>query len=306
MRELSETKAEEGLSGVLKGGLRFARRVLRRAPDCLRFAELADACRRAGALAEATTICARGLLRYPNYATGQVVMGEIFWARGLHDQAREHWQEALRLDARHPRAHFRLAELYLALGARDRAVTEAEAALLSDPGFAEARELLWQAREEAPGRLSPVGDEPWFPSQSPHLRSPISRLEALLAEVLQSPAVEGALLADADGLPLAGNLTQASGRSPGSSEMGAAVSGALTREARRLLSCLQAGELKAVLLRGRSGVVRCVSLPGATLIAELNPTAPLGAAEAEIAEALVKLKYRGDSDEHANRLPAAA
>ncbi len=296
------------LSGVRPGqpGPRAWLRLLRRAPAALRFAELADRHRRAGALSEAAAICARGLLRYPGYATGHVVMGEIFCARELLDKAREQWQEALRLDPQHPRAHFRLAELHLAESERDQAVRALEAAILSDSNFAEAHfllaEILGGAAHEpadaAPGAASPAADRPRA-SKSSH------RFSLLLNALERSPFLKGALLSDANGLPIAGNANWGSASSAAGPQMAAAVSAATARESKQLLSCLGAGDLKAVLLRGAGGVIRCVTLPGATLIAELEPDAPLGAADAEITEALSKLEACGGSDEQVDEFLAA-
>jgi len=296
------------LSGVRPGqpGPRAWHRLLRRAPASLRFAELADRHRRTGALAEAAAVCARGLLRYPGYATGHVVMGEIFCARELLDRARDQWQEALRLDPQHPRAHFRLAELHLAQGERDQAVRALEAAILSDSNFAEAHFLLAEIRggaaletaDAAPGVTTPSADRP-------SASRPSYRFSLLLNALERSPFLQGVLLSDANGLPIAGNQNWGSASSVAGPQMAAAVSAAAARESKQLLSCLGAGDLKAVLLRGAGGVIRCVTLPGATLLAELKPDAPLGAADAEITEALSKSEACGGSDEQANRFLAA-
>ena len=281
-------------------------RLLRRAPGSLRFAESADRCRRAGALAQAAAVCARGLLRYPSYATGHVVMGEIFCARELLHKAREQWQEALRLDPQHPRAHFRLAELHLAQGERDEAVGALEAAILSDSNFAEAHFLLAEIRGGAAHGSADAGPGVATPSADrPHASTPSYRFSLLLSTLERSPFLQGVLLSDANGLPIAGNPTWGSASSAAGPQMAAAVSAAAARESKQLLSCLGAGDLKSVLLRGAGGVIRYVALPGATLIAELKPDAPLGAADAEITEALSKSEVCEGSDEQVDRFLAA-
>ena len=102
------------------------RRILSRDPGSLRFAEFADELRRRGSLSEAAAVCARGLLRHPHYATGHVVMGEIFRDRKLPEKAEQEWREALRLDPGHPRAHLRVGELCLERGDTERAASESE------------------------------------------------------------------------------------------------------------------------------------------------------------------------------------
>ena len=286
MREICGAKSEQP-------NPRARKRFLRREADSLRFAELADCFRRSGALAEATALCARGLLRYPNYATGHVVMGEIFCARQLVDKARDHWQEALRLDPRHPRAHYRLAELYLSDGERGQAAAELESAVLADPNFAEARSLLAEATGRELDEAAATRDQAPPSEDRRRVAIPAARLSELLEVLRQGDFVRSALIADANGLPLAGTLAWGSADERADPQVAAAVSSAVAEESRRLLSCLGAGELRGVLLCGAAGAVRCLALPGATLIAELDPEAPLGAADAEITEAVTRLRLCG-------------
>jgi len=281
-------------------------RFLRRGANSLRFAELADLYRRAGALAEAAALCARGLVRYPNYATGHVVMGEIFYARQLVDKAREQWQEALRLDPQHPRAHYRLAELHLSDGEHQQAMAELESAVLCDPSFAEAQSLLAELQGQQPEQAVRAREQATAPEHTRGLPMPSVRFSELLDALQRSRFVSSAFISDANGLPLAGTPTWGSVSDTADPQVTAAVSAAVAQESRRLLACLRAGELRGVLLCSRAGAIRCLSLPGATLIAELDPDAPLGAADAEIAEAVARFTDRGGSDGKANGCLRAA
>ena len=144
------------------------RRILSRDPGSLRFAEFADELRRHGNLSEAAAVCARGLLRHPHYATGHVVMGEIFRDRKLPEKAEQEWREALRLDPGHPRAHLRVGELCLERGDTERAASESEAALLLNPESPEAYALLARARAGSGGKTTGEKTEeasigPWRP-----------------------------------------------------------------------------------------------------------------------------------------------
>jgi tetratricopeptide (TPR) repeat protein len=242
----------------------------------LRFAEFADDYRRQGQFFQAAAICARGLMRHPDYANGHLVMGEIFYDRNLPDRACREWLEALRLDPYHPRAHFRLGALHLERGAIEEAIKELEATLLLAPAFTEARALLAQAQSGS--QTSAYQESPAKAPASGKLSG--TRLNQALNAVRECPSVRNAILADPDGLLLAGSLGAAD------SDTEAAVAVQLGRDARRLIARLGAGELKSVLLRGAQVSLRCLSLPGATIIAQLDPTAPLGASQGEIEEAV--------------------
>jgi len=299
MRELCGAESEQP-------DPRARRRFLRRGADSLRFAELADLRRRAGELTEATALCARGLLRYPNYATGHVVMGEIFYSRQLVDKAREQWQEALRLDPQHPRAHYRLAELHLLCGERGEAIAELESALLADPNFAQAHLLLTEAQGGQPEETAGACHGATPPEHPHQLPMTTARCSELLGALQRSEFVTSVLISDANGLPLAGTLSWGSASDRADPQVAAAVSTAVAQESTKLLSLLGAGELTSVLLCSAAGAIRCCSLPGATLIAELAPEAPLGAADAEITEAVARLRLRGDSDGEADEWLVAA
>ena len=266
------------------------RRLLRRDPQSLRFAELADQARRQGGLAEATALCARGLLQHPHYATGHVVMGEIFWDRKLEEKAEREWREALRLDPGHPRAHLRLGALYLERGDTARAIAAVEAALLANPQLEEARDLLERAhgrqpKEQRPGEASEArrkpsgGSPPWLSA---------SHFEAFLEAVRECPAVESAMLANGDGMLLAGGAATASP----DPERAAASAVELARIARRMIAQLGAGKLRSALVRGKSGGLRCIALDDTTLIAALAAGASVGAASAEIDDAISAFRRR--------------
>jgi len=267
------------------------RRLLRRHPDSLLFAELADQLRRAGKLSEATAICSRGLLRHPDYATGHVVMGEIFRDAGMTQKAEEHWREALRLDPRHPRAHFCLGELHLGRGEADQAIAAFEAAVFSSPEFAEAHARLAEVRKRAadqqPEELEPPAPGPaWRTAERPGWLTS-GRFEELVAAVASCRSVEAAAMVNSEGLLLAAGTPSAA--RPQESAVMAAEGAELVMEARDLLTRLGAGRLLGALVWGGEGSLRCLALGNLTLVATLKPGLPVGAAEAEIEEALASL-----------------
>ena len=269
------------------------RRLLQRDPDSLRFAELADHLRRAGLTSDATAVCARGLMRHPGYATGHVVMGEIFRDAGMMDKAEREWLEALSLDPGHPRAHLRLGELYQSQGESNRAVAAFEAALLSNPQFAEARSRLAEMRGDFPQERADPGEAPtdegrWHPGERPVWLTS-SRFEDLVAAVRGCPPVETAALVDSDGLLLAGEMP-----APRDPEAAAKTVVQAVARARDLLARLGAGRLRSALIRGKKGSFRCLSLGDLTLITELKPKTSVEPAETEIEEAIAGAREQGE------------
>jgi predicted regulator of Ras-like GTPase activity (Roadblock/LC7/MglB family) len=276
---------ETEVAGSTLSEARERRSVLDRDRDSLRFAEAADELRRQGRVSEATSVCARGLSRRPQYATGHVVMGEIFRDGDLPEKAEQEWAEALRLDPGHPRAHLLLGQLYLARGESARAAAALEAALLSNPACPEARALLAEARgepaaEKTGGEVETAPEPTWRPGERPAWLTADS-LDQLAESVAACRSVESAMLANSDGLPLAGRVS-----SSVHSEVAAGMAVELMLEARELAACLGAGRLQRALVRGRHRSIRCLALGDYTLIALLDPNCAVGTADAEIEEIL--------------------
>ncbi len=257
------------------------RRLLQRDPRSLRFAEFADQLRRAGKLSDATTICARGLAHNPDYATGHLVMGEIFRDAGLLEKAEREYREALRLDQAHPRAHLRLGELYLSRGQVKEATASFQAALMCNPDFPEAQARLEEARGAGDEGAAHAGQ--WRPGERP-IWLTSARLGELVEAVTGCQSVQTAGVINADGLLLEGTAPSA-GRAEGAA--GAPVE--LVREARDLTRRLAAGRLRGALICGEDGSVQCLPLGDLTLTATLNPETPAPAARAQIEEAVAGL-----------------
>jgi Tfp pilus assembly protein PilF/predicted regulator of Ras-like GTPase activity (Roadblock/LC7/MglB family) len=277
---LKETEAIEAARAEVEA----YRRLLARNPGSLCFAEYADRLREAGMISDATRICARGLSRHPGYATGHVVMGEVFLERGLPEKAEREWLEALRFDPGHPRGHLRLGELYMSRGETARAMVEFRSALLHRPDFPEAQARVAELCEEVAGgadaREAPQPEEQWRPGDRPAWLTG-DRLEELVETVAACDGVESAALANRDGLVLAGSLPP--GADPGTGPVGALR---LVEEARSLLRRLAAGRLKAALMCGAGGGVRCLPLDDLTLVAGISAEAPPGAVQRAIEHVL--------------------
>jgi predicted regulator of Ras-like GTPase activity (Roadblock/LC7/MglB family) len=268
--------------------------MLEREPGSLRFAEFADELRRDGKLSDATAICARGLTYHPGYATGHVVMGDIFRDAELPEKAEVEWREALRLDLTHPQAYLRLGELHLSRGEPERAVAMFEAALLHNPGLAEAQAKLAVARRRMSGESGDEGEEAadarqWRPGEWPAWLTS-ERFEELVEAVSDCGSVEAAALVNSDGLLLEGSLPV-----PGKLGGGAGGAAELLAEARDLMRRLAGGRLRAAFIGGEGGSLRCVALADLMLAATLKPGSQVGAAKAEIEEAIANMGRPGRS-----------
>ncbi len=268
-----------------------------REPNSLRFAEYADRLRRLGQLADAVSICERGLERHPSYSTGHVVMGEILSDSGEGEQAEAEWHRALKLDPGHPRAHVRLGELYLSRGDTGRAITAFEAALLSSPDLPEARAGLAEAKGPEPDprtvKAETLQDRLRTPGERPEWLS-ADRFHDLVQSLAACPSLEAAALADDAGAAVAGELPRA--LSTGAGE--AAVS--FLGDARALLSRLGAGRLRSALICCDTFSLRCVPLGDLALVAALGPNVPIHQADLHIEAALAALERGEREDEDAD------
>ena len=279
MRKLEAIGDHRALTGKF-------RRLLQRDRNSLLFAEFADHLRRVGSISEATAICARGLMQNPGYATGHVVMGEIFRDAGITEKAEEHWREALRLDPGHPRAHLRMGELHLDRGESEQAAAAFEAAAVSNPEPGEARTPSARNSGEVPEELEDQSAEAsahhsWRPGERPKWLTS-GRFGDLVDAVRRGRSVERAMLVNAEGQLLASSTPTQTDDSPG-------LGVQLVTEAQDLLRRLGAGRLRTASICGVEGSLRCVALGDLTLMTTLKPDSPVGVAQEEAAEAMASM-----------------
>jgi predicted regulator of Ras-like GTPase activity (Roadblock/LC7/MglB family) len=167
-----------------------------------------------------------------------------------------------------------------------------EAALVHNPGFAEAQAKLATARRRMSGESGGEGEEAagarqWRPGEYPAWLTS-ERFEELVEAVSDCRSVEAAALVNSDGLLLEGSLPV-----PGKLGGGAAGAAELLAEARDLMRRLAGGRLRAALVGGERGSLRCVALGDLTLAATLKLGAQVGAAKAEIEEAIANVGRPG-------------
>jgi tetratricopeptide (TPR) repeat protein len=259
--------------GVVERGRplrRFLGRLIHLDEISVDFPQEAESLRRAGDLDRAAWVCARGVKRFPDYASGHVVMGEILREQGALELAAREWREALRCHPEHPRAHLRLAQLHLVRGEIAQAMTELELSLLYSPNSPEAHALLDRAR------ASDEVDDVAHRSEA----SRKARQEALLAAARRcSPLTT---MVGQGGVVLGGEL-YARQKEAGAGTLACT----LMLESRLLMERVGAGALRSVWMTGTGGNLHCHELDGAALVAVMWEQ---GTGKAELDRAVAALR----------------
>lgn len=122
----------------------------RQAPDSYIFVVLADACRKLGRVDEALEICETGLKKHPSYASGHVVRGKCFFDLSRPAEAREAFEEVVRLDGSNLVALKFLGMMDAEAENFDAARRHFERILVLDPDNKEIRQALRIVDEKQP------------------------------------------------------------------------------------------------------------------------------------------------------------
>lgn len=207
-----------------------------RDPAGLAWVALADALRRARRLPDAERTALRGLERHPYHAAGHDVLARVYADRGDPARARDEWEMALQLAPGHVSALLGLGWLALRAGDRTTAQRRWEAArdaAPGDPRVAAAARQLQAAPVDASGSTVAAAQAAAPARGVPRVFSDLEQGGALFA-----------LLADADGLVLAGEARDAAGCNR-SDELAAELAG-MSGDAARALRQLQIGAWERV------------------------------------------------------------
>lgn len=129
-----------------------------RAPDSNVFAPLADACRKAGMLEEATEICDRGVKKHPRYASGYVVQGKCYYDLGRLDKAESAFRKVLELDGNNLVALKYIGLILAGRGEEEKAMDHFKHVLDLDPDNREIKSKI-EDMDEEPLELRDVVDE---------------------------------------------------------------------------------------------------------------------------------------------------
>ncbi len=96
--------------------LRFLEEHLKKNPDSILFARLADAYLKNQKISEAIALCENGVKKHPYYVTGHLVLGKCYMANKLHDLAEKEFKRVLLFDPRHLAAHKFYGDLMQEIG----------------------------------------------------------------------------------------------------------------------------------------------------------------------------------------------
>lgn len=163
-------------------------KVFRRHPGAPVFARLAETALRRDRLMRAQVLCEEGCERFPDYPTGHVILGRVYETQGLWDEARDAYDQGLRLDPDQPAVYRRLSRVYGELGNPTLALKCLESAARLDP-LSESvakklQELAILTREQA--TPAPQDEEPRHRPEAPLVKASGS---TSVAQVSDLPSV---------------------------------------------------------------------------------------------------------------------
>ncbi len=117
-----------------------------RSGDSRLFAPLADAYRKQGDTAKAIEILEKGLERFPEYASGHVILGKCFYDTGATERAKAEFRRVLELDAENMVALKFLGDIMLAEDRRAEAAECYRRLLAIDPKNEDAARSLKESQ----------------------------------------------------------------------------------------------------------------------------------------------------------------
>jgi predicted regulator of Ras-like GTPase activity (Roadblock/LC7/MglB family) len=298
---------------------------LARDPSSLVFMPLAEALRRTGQLEVALRVALRGLDRHPYLADAHDVLARIHADRGDLEGASDEWEMALRLDPSHAQANLGLGFVDFRRGNLEGAERRLSAVAPADhtPGVAAALAHVRNALGTRPEIVVPNGSasvaagqperpiarataiassevRPRPPARSIPMPPRSTRLVPELpapdpsrAKQLFNAALDGtdqrALLADGDGLVLAGAYTDANGTDL--AEVIAAELAGVSGEAERAMRHLGLGAWTSLLVEADDAIVAMTPAPhGSLLVVTASRKTPVGLVRLLLDRALVRAR----------------
>ena len=144
------------------GALAELEEELRQDPKSRRFFELAREYQKLGRIEAAQGLCEKGLASYPNHWQARLLLGQIYVTKGKLDDGRQMVEKVLLALHDSVPANHLAAEIYWAMGERDKALKHYQIVDLLQPGQAGVTERL--AQLQAPSEAIVVESEPLPPS----------------------------------------------------------------------------------------------------------------------------------------------
>jgi tetratricopeptide (TPR) repeat protein len=125
-----------------EAAIRRAEERVRREPESLAFAQLADLYRKAGRTRDAVAVCRDGLARVPQYATARLILAKSLYAEGDLDAALGEIETILGANGRDVPARRLAAEIERRRGRVDAAAAHLDVVVAADQNDRESRALL--------------------------------------------------------------------------------------------------------------------------------------------------------------------
>ncbi len=240
-------------------------------PNPRLYARLAELLRAGGKADEARSTVSRGLRNYPDYGGLHYVLGLLAREEGTAEEACGHLARATELDSYNYQALRILGEVQTELG-RSAEAAEAYAKILAfapdDQEVKELREKTLAAGGGEKRAVSPTKDTKVIPTEEAVVgmaRAAVeegagTELDVSLSELVGSAGIEGALLVDNYGLPVAAAL-------PGGMEeaLAAAMVTGLRRSASPACGEVGLGAFEELVVESSSGAIYVYALREMTL-----------------------------------------
>jgi len=201
---------------------------IRRNPEAIDYALLADALRAEGLTSDARLVCEQGLALFPHYVTTRVVLAQICEDDGNFERAEQELRAAVAHEPQNLVTRAHLGRVLIRRGNMEEAIEHLEYVLFLRPGDQQARRLLSMARgqrptdweEERPAAAAPApaatpaGPQPAAPAAAvpagPAASGPprpTPEQVALAISLFQeTEGVDGAMLLDTQGLVTASTM----------------------------------------------------------------------------------------------------
>lgn len=140
--------------------LRFLEEHLKKNPESILFARLAEAYLKDQKFNEAIAVCEEGLKKHPYYVTGHLVLGKCYLANKLYDQAEKEFKRVLLFDPKYLAAHKYYGDLMQEIGWENTCESSYKKILQIDPLDEVARSRVMEfAAKQPPEPRPPVPAE---------------------------------------------------------------------------------------------------------------------------------------------------
>ncbi len=186
--------------------LRFLEEHLKKNPESILFARLAEAYLKDQKFTEAIVVCENGLKKHPFYVTGHLVLGKCYLANKLYDQAEKEFKRVLLFDPKYLAAHKFYGDLMQEIGWENTCESSYKKILQIDPLDEVARSRVMEfAARQTPEPQPPAISEAPAPGPSAEIDfdaiSPVA-VDSIDEELLfKEPEPEKTLLAEPGPVP---------------------------------------------------------------------------------------------------------